>query len=297
MGQSASLAAPSAARTAPAHRPPGTGTRLPTILPCSWLLTAVASWTMPVCHRSPALRALRRLVPRCSADWKRAWSSPPLWRRRPAGFQPHFPGRTPTGSAPRMPSRRAALVGTRRLPACRRPADGARALSLPRAATVVLVQVRGVGVAAGSRRAAAAWRLARFLADPVVLRSCPAATSVLKTPAPSDAPSTSGSHAYAATRCGPMAGPARPERGAGTVPACGTPADTDPTGGAGASRPPVPAAGIITELGVGRHAIHADDPRLWRRGRPGSHSRFVLAFNRTRQPRPGTNSTASPPPG
>jgi hypothetical protein len=49
----------------------------------------------------------------------------------------------------------------------------------PDAATVSLVQYRGVAVPGNSRRPAAAWRLARFLADPVMLRSAPAVTSVL----------------------------------------------------------------------------------------------------------------------
>lgn len=48
-----------------------------------------------------------------------------------------------------------------------------------------LVQFRGVAVSRDTARPAAAWRLARFLADPVVLRSAPAATTVLAAPPPS----------------------------------------------------------------------------------------------------------------
>jgi ABC-type glycerol-3-phosphate transport system substrate-binding protein len=56
----------------------------------------------------------------------------------------------------------------------------------PDAATAVLAQFRGVAVAGGSRRSAAVWRLARFLADPVVLRSSPACASILRSPPATD---------------------------------------------------------------------------------------------------------------
>lgn len=58
----------------------------------------------------------------------------------------------------------------------------------PEAATTALVQFRGLAVPKGSPRAAAAWRLARFLADPVVLRSAPPFTSVLAAPPAADSP-------------------------------------------------------------------------------------------------------------
>src|SRR5205809_1097397 len=54
--------------------------------------------------------------------------------------------------------------------------------SWPPAASVALAQFRGVAAAEGSPHTAAAWRLARFLADPVVLRSAPPATTVLASP-------------------------------------------------------------------------------------------------------------------
>lgn len=54
----------------------------------------------------------------------------------------------------------------------------------PESVSVALVQFRGVAVTASSPRASAAWRLARFLADPVVLRSTPPATTVLAAPPP-----------------------------------------------------------------------------------------------------------------
>jgi ABC-type glycerol-3-phosphate transport system substrate-binding protein len=56
----------------------------------------------------------------------------------------------------------------------------------PDATTSILAQFRGIAVPKGPRRAAA-WRLARFLADPVVLRSAPPYASVLNSPPPSDA--------------------------------------------------------------------------------------------------------------
>jgi hypothetical protein len=52
----------------------------------------------------------------------------------------------------------------------------------PDSTTAVLVQFRGIAVHRDSARPAATWRLARFLADPVVLRSSPAATTVLAHP-------------------------------------------------------------------------------------------------------------------
>jgi ABC-type glycerol-3-phosphate transport system substrate-binding protein len=58
----------------------------------------------------------------------------------------------------------------------------------PEAATVSLVQYQGLAVTGDSRRAAAAWRLAGFLTDPVVLRSAPAVTSILRAPAVVDNP-------------------------------------------------------------------------------------------------------------
>jgi ABC-type glycerol-3-phosphate transport system substrate-binding protein len=52
----------------------------------------------------------------------------------------------------------------------------------PDAATVTLAQYRAIAVADGARNPTAAWRLARFLADPVVLRSAPPLASVLADP-------------------------------------------------------------------------------------------------------------------
>jgi ABC-type glycerol-3-phosphate transport system substrate-binding protein len=56
----------------------------------------------------------------------------------------------------------------------------------PDSTAVALVQFRGVAVARDSSQAAAAWRLARFIADPVVLRSSPAVATVLASPPPTD---------------------------------------------------------------------------------------------------------------
>jgi ABC-type glycerol-3-phosphate transport system substrate-binding protein len=54
--------------------------------------------------------------------------------------------------------------------------------------TAALVQFRAIAVRRDSERPAAAWRLARFLADPVVLRSSPAAVSVLAAAPASESP-------------------------------------------------------------------------------------------------------------
>lgn len=68
----------------------------------------------------------------------------------------------------------------------------------PETTAATLVQFRGIAVSRDSARPAAAWRLARFLGNPVVLRSAPAAASVLTAPPASVSPLVGQSRALIA---------------------------------------------------------------------------------------------------